>query len=759
MALSLGCGRPTAGATFKTLLLGSAFSLVAGAAFAQADTEVSEVVITAMKRATTVQETPVAITAVTGETLQDIGATSITDYVKLVPSLRIQDGGTPGSRRISLRGVTAPGEPTVGVYYDETPISGSVGVSSDAGGRAPDLAIFDVERLEVLRGPQGTLYGSSSMGGAIRIIFEKPKYEYEGAIEGTAATTDGGDPTYIVNGMVNVPLIDGKLATRLVVYHREIGGYVDNTFLGIKNVNEAITTGGRLLVRFEPTDTLTIDASVSMESSDAYSSTWQPTIGEYESAAQVKLPYSDDTRIYNVTANWDLGFATLTGVSSYFDRKSEYAADDSYYIQTFLTPARCASIGNGGAPCSPERLASFYGYVNSLTPAAIHYPGTTSNWTNELRLSSAGDNFVDWTVGVFSENRDNSVNGQDARADRETGEIIRPLELFYRRYIVDEFKQVAAFGEASVHLTPTLTLTAGARYFSYDKDVTGWLDIPWDLINARVLAPSTVKSSESGWNLKFNASWEPTEDTLIYATAAEGFRPGGANQVIGLPEFLTPYEADSLWNYEVGAKTAWFDRRLFLNGALFQIDWDNMQVRGRTADNAFSFLSNAGAARIRGAELEFIAHPMSGLSVNGNINYLDAELTEDQISSTISAPGRKGDRIPDIPKTSAALAADYTWPVTDGVDGFVRGDFNYVGSSYSTLRPTDATRVKVKSYTLTNVRFGVESNAGEWGAYVYVNNVFNELAINSASRSSTPPFGSANSAPPRIMGVTLRRKF
>lgn len=717
-----------------------------------------EIVVTALRRESTVQDTPLAITAISGQNLTNAGVTNVTDYAKMVPGLRVQDSG-PGQRRLSLRGIRASGEPTVGTYYDETPVAGSVGVSSDAAGRTPDFSLFDIERVEVLRGPQGTLYGSSSMGGAVRVIFAKPTFEYDGAAEATLSTTKGGGFSYNINGMVNVPIANDVLAARLVVYRRDSSGYVDNSFLDRDDVNDYTAEGGRFLLRYTPTADLTIDASALIESTEASSYSWNPLVGERKSAAQAILPYKDDSQIYNVTARWDAGPVALTAITSYQHRKSEYAADDSYYIDSYLTPARCAAFVNGGGACSQAQLDTYYAYVDSLSPAVIHYPGKTKDWTHELRLNSTGDGDLNWTVGVFSENRTNQVNGQDARVDPATGEIIRPLQLFYRRSINDKFKQIAGYGEASYKVTPELTLTGGTRYFHYKKTIVGETDMPWDLIGATAKPPTTVESKESGWIFKFNADYQFSPDYMIYAQASQGFRPGGANQVIGLADALTAYEADKLWNYELGAKTAFFNRRLFANVAVFQIDWDNMQVSGRTLNNAFSFISNAGAARVRGAELEINARPIDGMQVNVNSTYLDAKLTEDQISDTVSAPGRKGNRMPYIPRFTAGATVEYGWEVSPSLKVVTRADINHVGASYSEFRPDNALRIKLKPYQLANLRVGLEEADGRWAAYVFLNNVFDAVAINHASQSSTPNSYSVTSATPRTIGVNLRTKF
>ncbi|PNU06893.1 ligand-gated channel protein [Novosphingobium guangzhouense] len=731
------------------------------AAHAQAANEAAtengnDIVVTALRRDTTVQTTPMAITALTGETLTNAGVTNIADYAKFVPSLRIQDNG-PGQRRVSLRGVQASGEATVGVYYDDTPVTGSVGVSSDAAGRTADFTLFDVNRIEVLRGPQGTLYGASSMGGAIRVIFNKPTQEYEGTIEGQAMTTKGGGFGYFVNGMVNVPLVKDVLAARAVLYRRDSDGYIDNTYLNRKNVNDYTATGGRLMLRFTPTSNFTIDGTAAFENTDAVSATWNPSVGKYKSAAQVNLPYTDKSQLYSLTANWDIGFANLTSITSYQHRKSAYAADDSYYIGTYRTEAKCASYT--GSACSSDTLASYYDYLDSISPAAIYYPGSTKDFTQELRLSSTDGGPIDWTVGAFFQNRKNHVTSEDALADDATGEIIFPVQLIYRREIFDKLKQAAVFGEGTYHVTPSLSLTAGIRYYDYDKTVTGYTDIAWDLIGANIRPVSSVKSSADGTLLKFNASWQANPDMLFYATASQGYRPGGANQVIGLSADLTPYEADKLWNYEVGSKLNLLGRALTLNLAAFQIDWDNMQVSGRTTNGAYSFLSNAGAARIRGLEAEAFVRPVKGVQLNFSGNYLDAKLTEDQVNDAVVAAGRAGDRIPYIPHFAGSMGAEYRTPVSDTVEFFARADVNYVGSSYSEFRPTNVYRVKMDDYVLANLRVGFELPESDAGIYLFVNNVFDAVAINRASMSSTPNSYAATSAAPRTIGVNVRRSF
>ncbi|WP_082602071.1 TonB-dependent receptor [Phenylobacterium sp. Root700] len=743
--------------------LGSALLIAAGGgtAWAQGTASggpaVEELVVTALKRSTVLQDTPIAISAVTGETLAKMGVDNIGDYAKAVPGLTLVDGG-PGARRVVIRGIQGAGEAQVGIYYDETPVGGSPGTTSDSGARSPDLKLFDVQQVEVLRGPQGTLYGSGSMGGTVRVIFRKPGYENEGAFEGNVFSTNGGGMGYEANAMVNLPLVEDKLAARAVVFYREVDGYVDNNVLGLKNLNDETTWAGRLLVRYEPTENLTIDAAAFVQRTDAVAQSVSVKSGDYVSTSRAQLPLYDDYNIYSLTARWDLGWAALTGVTSKYSRSQLQTSDVSNFIGNFRNnPGLCASR-NGGVPCGPAEFATFNAYVNTHTPSTLHQPQDVDTWTNELRLSSTAEGPLNWTVGLFSEDRDAFIVSQQQGVDPVTGIAYSPARISTVRTIDDSLKQTAAFGEGSYEITDKLTLTAGARYFKYEKKIVGQTFVGLDLIGARVTPPTTVSSKEDGWVFKFNASYDVNDDIMVYAQASEGFRPGGANQVIGLPGALTPYDSDSLVNYELGAKTAWWSNRLTLNFDVYQIDWDNMQVSGRTANGAFSFISNAGAARVKGAEIEAVLNPMQGLQLQANANFSDAKLVEDQVNPDVNAPGRKGDRIPFIPKVTTGLAAQYTWPLTDGLDGLARLDANYVGTSYSEFRPTNAFRQKVSSYTLANVRVGVE--AKDWGAYVYVNNITDELAYVTKNQSAISA-GTINGVTvrPRTVGVTFNKKF
>jgi iron complex outermembrane receptor protein len=250
---------------------------------------------------------------------------------------------------------------------------------------------------------------------------------------------------------------------------------------------------------------------------------------------------------------------------------------------------------------------------------------------------------------------------------------------------------------------------------------------------------------------------------MLYALAADGMRPGGANQLINLPVNLTTYKSDSLWNYELGIKSNWLDRKLYFTADVYQINWHNMQVSAITLDGTSEFITNAGAARMRGLEWDVLYRPIPGLDLSANFNYIDAVLTQDQISSLYEEQGvlgRAGDRVPNTPKYTGLVSADYRWPMGDNLGGMARLDANYVGTSYSTFRPNDPTRTSMGNYTMVDGRIGMEDGNGHWSAYLYVKNMFNTLAfVSTGLQTYYSPFGEAYTIAPRTIGIDLKYNF
>jgi len=725
-----------------------------------------EIIVTALKRGTRLQDTPLAISAVTGDSLERAGTTSFTELTSDTPSLRIVDNG-PGNRRVILRGVVGAGEPTVGIYYDESPVSGSVGTSSDAAGSTPDFRVFDVERAEVLRGPQGTLYGSGSMGGTVRIIYEKPKTDtLEGAGSVNLSAVKGGSPGASVDGMINLPIATDKLALRVVGSYQQFAGYIDNNFYGTRNINDGYALGGRALLRFTPTDELTIDlgAYYSKVSTDA--SRWFYETGQrHVTSARSESGNYDTNRIYSGTLRYDFGPVALTAVSTYFDRDKITVGDVSDNFNGRNTAAGCAQylLRNTSATCSATELASYLELTNTILYSSLYQPQSVRNWSNEIRVSSTDGGPFNWTVGGYMEDRKTTVRSTLLAADPRNGQLLPfvAANIYYDRTISDHLKQKALFAELSYEFFEKLTATVGSRWYEYDKTVGGVVDKGQIHYASVPSAYQEARSKENGFVFKFNLAYEFSRNLMIYAQAAEGFRPGGVNQANGLPVALAGYTADSLWNYELGLKSQPISG-VYFNLTGYQIDWTNMQVSARTAGagSVFGLISNVGAARIKGLEAELNASPVGGLSLIANVGYTDAKLSEDQVSTIVIAAGRKGDRLPFVPKWNVSASAEYMWSLSSTLEGLVRFDGTYAGSSYSTLAKTDAYRRKVDDYTLFNARFGIQAPDGDWSAHLYVNNIFNAEAITTKSSSgNTGGLTITHGAPPRTIGLNLTKRF
>jgi len=734
-------------------------ALQAGSAFAD-DGGVETVVVTALKRDTNIQRTPISISAVTGDTLANAGIQDISSLTQQVPSLTFVNAG-PAETQLVIRGIqSTSGEPTVGLYYDETPITGAVGGGSDAAGSTPLAKLFDVERVEVLRGPQGTLYGSGSMGGTVRVIFNKPNFDYSGAVDVDLTSVQDGGNGYDVEGMVNVPIVDDKLAARAVVYDQNSGGYVDNTYLHEDNVNEYHADGGRFMLRYVPTEHLTIDGSIFYQGTEGQIPTWLGSAGAYNSTSQTQLPVKDQLTIYNLTGRWDFGFAVATAIGSYLHRQVDNTSGDvSYALDTYFNnPKDCSVFEAGGAPCSPAQQSAFNTYVGQHTPSALYITQSVSDPTAEFRLSSAGDNFVDWTLGAFYSDRTTHGNNREIDANSTTGAL--DGNTVYQRLIYDELKEVAGFGEGSVHLTDALTLTFGARYFDYTRDVGGATPLGLNLVGAATAPYAQVNAEQSGWVTKSNVSYQFDHNILFYADASQGFRPGGVNQVLGLPTALTPYSSDSLWDYEVGTKTSWFSNRLVVDFDGYLINWSNMQVTGKTPNGAFSFITNAGAAQVKGLEAEVTAEPIDNLQISANGSLSRATLTQNQVNANVLGPGVSGNYIPYVPKFTGGLSAQYTWPFNESFGGLARIDENYVGSSFSEFNNSNHFDRKLPAYAITNLRLGVQGPNAAWGIYFYVDNLFNRDAVLYAnSNSFTLGQTLFISAPPRVFGLNFRKNF
>ena len=627
----------------------------------------------------------------------------------------------------------------------------------------------------MLRGPQGTLYGAGSMGGTLRIIYKKPTFNTEASADATISDTHYGGFNYEAQAMVNLPVVSDKIAVRAVGFYKHNDGYIDNVYLHINNINSLKTYGGRLLVRLKPTERLTIDGAAYYNKSDTDTPSWTAEVGTYKTDNRIRLPVRDEVKLYSGTANYELGAVNLTGVVSYMDRDISTVGDTSRFIQGAATMGRytAACLGANLGHCNGPNYATyvttpinsfqdFLNYVNAQSTSGLYPQQNLKALTAELRLSSAGQGPVHWTLGGFYSRRVTNVANPQVNFNPTTGGFVEPLQIDTERFIHDVLRQVAAFADVSWDITPKLSISGGARYFKYNKDVIGHTDVPSILVGAIVTPRTELKSSEHGTVIRANLSYKFTRDIMFYFDASQGFRPGGVNQVLGLPTSLTPYRSDSLWDYEAGFKTQWLNRKLTINADVFRIDWSNIQVTQRTPNGAFSYIGNASAARVQGIEFDSSVRPFAGMTLGANATYMTAKLTEDQLPPALAtaSSGLKGNRIPYVPDFTFGFSAQYVFPLTDTLNGFLRGDVNHSSGYYSDFRPTYTFTRYIDQYELVNARVGVEAPDGRWGAYLFCNNLFDTVAITRASSSAIGVgLTSVTSATPRTIGLNVRTRF
>lgn len=708
----------TAFSTCKLLCTSAPLALIAAAPAAYAQQRNYEpletIIVTATKRPELLTDVPIAISALSGDRLVQMGADRFEDYARTIPSLSFVDNG-PSKGKVVLRGVTTSVGPdandTTGIYFDEVPVGSS--------GRTPDLRLFDIERIEVLRGPQGTLYGSGSMGGTLRVIPNRADATaFSGSAETTVSSTHEGGDNWGGSGVLNMPIVADKLALRVVGYYRDYDGFVDNPTLGLDNVNDEKSKGGRMSLRWTPSEHTAVALNVLRQESEyGARNHYTPAFGDLVQRQQSLEPLNDTFTFYNLTANTVLGSIRVDSSTSYFEREVFEIRDYS------------AALG------LPDGLLyDFY---------------FDERFAQELRLSSDGDGRLHWIVGGFYEDR---KAGTPQRATVEfTPGVVTVLLDGSVAYTKNE--QAALFGEISYDLTSSLTATAGLRYF----DVNQKQHV--ELQGNTFLYPNPVTldggSSGDGVNPKFVLSYRPQEGRLVYASAAKGFRQGGPTG-LGTPPGSVPtqYDSDSLWNYELGSKLEMLGGRLAINTALFYIDWSDIQTTVVSPSNIF-YTTNAGSASIKGIELELALRATDQLDLLFSGSLLDPQLEESQ-----SPPndGLDGQRIPGVPRESFSASARYSFPLSAALQAFASAGYQYVGNTTNGFRlafGSAATTDLQPSYGLGNVRLGVQTDKYEIA--LFADNVTDERAVLFYNRSFRDIRVQTNR--PRTIGVTARFNF
>ncbi|EED36952.1 TonB-dependent receptor [Luminiphilus syltensis NOR5-1B] len=769
------------------------------ATFAQGATVLEEIVVTARKRgAEKLQDVPATITAFGSDQLQQMRALDFDSFAYQVPGLTFSDEGA-GQKRYVLRGVRSAGQQQVAVYYDEIPLPGIQGAAGNSGSQTTDLKLFDLDRVEVLKGPQGTTFGANSQIGTLRFILNKPDMtEFGAKIQVGGTTVEEGDTGGSVYGMVNVPLIDDKLSFRAVGYYDDQPGYLDNNRLNREDYNWYETKGFRGMLRFQPNDRMTIDAMAWMQDTDAggtdrynpydsfsdspdnldfVNNDLEPledirNVAFFETGdlingdfARTQMP--DEQEIYSLTLNYDFDNVSLTAAGSYYDRSFDFRRDSTWVI---------LRLGVRPEPTSPDDPPANRA---DLFPALTDQTQDVEQTAFEMRLNSTSDSRFQWMGGVFYRERTSDFRSYVPVVDEITGDLIdtgmpptgfisgAPGEgidecnpCVFARENRRKMEEIAVFGEVTYALNDQWELMAGLRWFEAEQTDNGLQLFPFALFPPENFLPEPDLRAfkEDKTISKFQVSYSPSDDYVFYGLASQGFRLGGTNGqgVVAVPP---GYEADELWNYELGAKTTLADGRVNLNLAAFYIDWSDIQVAGQDPTGAFGFVGNAGAAEVLGLEFELNARPIDQLDLTAGFAWLPTrELSEDQISDQIVAPGRKGDKLPFVPEFTANAMAQYNFEVGGDWDGFIRGEFVHRGGSDSELDTTSRFNRKQNSYELFNFRAGVMDRDNGLNVTLYVENVFDErgdLRVRTEDSLLTVKWTTM----PRTIGIDLTKTF
>jgi outer membrane receptor protein involved in Fe transport len=748
----------------------------------QQDAAPDEIIVTAQRREQTLIDVPQSLSVVGAETLERQSARSFIDYAQLVPGLTLTQDN-PGETRLILRGInTGSVGSTVATYVDDIPF-GQSGSLANGAILAGDFDTFDVARIEVLRGPQGTLYGSNSLGGVLKFITAAPStaaFEMRG--QAGIEDTRYGDLSYLGNALVNVPLGD-TLAVRASGFYRDTGGYLDAPARGGRDVNSTKSYGGRASLLFRPTEQLSLRLFALLQKIETDSpSTFQadprtlrprnPLTGAFVRKAErtryERIPEFNkiDYRVYSGTLDYDFGFASLTSITSY----SEQLRDELGDISTTGTRGLANLIY---APTAPNTIG-----------LAFENDVEVEKFTQEVRLQSADNDQFEWLVGGYYTDEKTALNqeffpfsfaNQTLLPTAATlppalggGQIAR---LVFAN-IFGKYEEIAGFANATVKFGERFDITGGVRYSHNEQSSIQ------QVVQLGNGAPQSGESSEGVWTWSVSPRFEFNDRAAIYARVAKGYRPGGPNFIPpGAPANFPPqFNSDTLVSYEVGFRAQTPGRGLALDGSVYYVDWDDILIlsTANSAAGPVGVNSNGGRARVKGAEITGTMRPTRGLSVVANLAYVDAELRDDTVPPGGGANltgGLAGDQLPYTPKISANLSADYEWSLGRDVEAFVGGNVRIVGDQTAgfsaAFRTAFGDRIRIDGYQTVDLRAGV--NFGRFTAQLFARNLFDTYGVVSAGGFpfSVPAALGGNATPlinvstirPRTIGVLVGAGF
>jgi len=718
--------------------------------------DIQEIVVTATRREESALQVPASLTVLGGDMLDQLGAKSIQDYAPLVPGLQVAEV-KPGYSLQVLRGITtgvnATGA-TVATYFDDTPTTGT-SVSSLGSTSTPDPDLFDVQRIEVLKGPQGTLYGSSSMGGLIKYVTNPPNLtKFEGKVEAGYEGVSGGGSGNSVRALVNVPLISDVLALRADGFRIAFPGYINNVFRSESDVNTALSVGGRVSVLWKPIDGFSARLTSYYQrlnsdnpgAMDVQPLTLQPTSGDLNTAEKLPQPTYSKWFVNNLVLSYDFPWANLSSSTSVEKQYTRNSLDASNYY------------------------GSLYGGVVGGNAALVRVLANTTKSTEEVRLVSPGGGTIEWIAGFYY-THERAIAPQFVDQYEAMGAVDAPVFPNLVTVTTDSLlRETAAYGDLTYRFSPSFDVQAGIRYSHIAQD---YVQTDFTFAGAPLI-PDLAGSATLSKNTYLGvARYHFDRDTMLYARVATGYRPGGPNDVIpGVSSAAATYQSDSLISYELGLKGALASERFDYSIDAFRINWKNIQVQGVDPATSFLFYDNGGKAHSQGIEFELGYHPVRELRLGVSGSFDDAKLDQDIPTPGVTASS--GNRLPYAPRVSYAGTVDYEHLLTSTMRGFAGLTVAGVGSrrAYFADQTVGLAPVGIVSktgdlpaYATLDLRGGINWNSVTLSGYVRnVTDKRGAVAMYGAVAGANLATGTVGPAAltviqPRTVGVTARYEF
>jgi len=735
LSTSNGAGGEIAAASYRTdTAAGSSQSSAAEGS--RIDKPVlEEVIVTANKRSERLADVPMSAIVLSGQKLTESQANTLQDIVNRVPGLQLVSD-SPVDNQLIIRGISigfGAINSSVATYVDEVPYT-SEGPFANSSNLAPNLDTYDLARVEVLRGPQGTVYGANALGGLLKYVTNLPDPTQFGAsfLTGVSSTLHGG-VGYEEHGMVNLPLSD-TLALRVVANDNRFPGYIGDPSRGQSQINSVDRYGGRASLLWQADSSLSVRLTAQYQhleahdtgDVDVYPGSLQPIFGDLTQEKLIAQPQRVDNEIYNATIKWDLGFASLTSSTSYSKATPTLTQDYSWALGSYISSLLGANYG-----------------------AALTTSEPVHSFTQEVRLAWRNDSTWDWMIGGYFTDEGAHEIQATPPIDLNTGRILYGLQSSLGVYdITSTYRELAAFGDLNYHVTPAFEVGLGGRYSSEKQSYTQEND---GLVTGT--DDFTTHSDQNAFTYSADAKYKFNPEAMVYLRVASGFVPGGPNDALPGSPLPETFHSSTTTNYETGIKGAAMDGRLNYDVDLFDVEWKDIQL---IADiNGLYGVTNGGAARSRGVEGALSYAPARGLSLSANAAYTDARLTQD---TPASVNGGAGDRLPESPFFSSTLSASYERPLSSAIVGFGGIDWHYTGDRLSEF-VLGAPRQILPDSSMVDVRAGVRVKAYE--LTLYVKNAGDARAISEVSAETVNGLNaySASVVTPRTIGLTLSGKY